>query len=184
MFCPKCGADNPDEARFCGSCATRLPSAADAATTPPVDPEPQATARPATARPGTTAWNAPGPAAPAGPAGAQMQPAAGAAPPAWNPPAPAPPVGFLGQAAPAAPPVSGWHNPGLQAGAASGSAEEVTTAMNVGVIVGSLILPLIGLIMGGIYLMDASPAKKKAGRTWLIVGVGAAVFWVLVLASY
>lgn len=26
MFCPKCGAQNPDGARFCGSCGAQLPS--------------------------------------------------------------------------------------------------------------------------------------------------------------
>jgi hypothetical protein len=56
----------------------------------------------------------------------------------------------------------------------------VSEALNIGTIVGSIILPLIGIIMGIIYLRDGNPAKKKAGKTWLWVGIGAAGFWLLV----
>ena len=56
----------------------------------------------------------------------------------------------------------------------------VSEALNIGTIVGSIILPLIGIIMGIIYLRDGNPDKKKAGKVWLLVGVGAAGFWLLV----
>ncbi len=56
----------------------------------------------------------------------------------------------------------------------------VSDALNIGTIVGSIILPLIGIIMGCIYLRDSNPHKKKAGKTWLWVGISAAAVWFLV----
>lgn len=35
MFCPGCGAANPDGARFCGSCGRALPAARTAPVAPP-----------------------------------------------------------------------------------------------------------------------------------------------------
>ena len=56
---------------------------------------------------------------------------------------------------------------------------DVPQALNIGIIVGSIIIPLIGIIMGLIYMNDPSPAKKAAGKTWLYVGIGAVAFWCL-----
>ena len=35
MYCPKCAADNPDDARFCGTCGVTMPRAPE-----PVPPHP------------------------------------------------------------------------------------------------------------------------------------------------
>jgi hypothetical protein len=53
----------------------------------------------------------------------------------------------------------------------------VSDGLKIGVIVGSLIIPLLGIIMGVIFLVDANPEKKAVGRLWLIVGVVAFVVW-------
>lgn len=53
----------------------------------------------------------------------------------------------------------------------------VTQGMKTGMIVASIVLPLIGIVMGIIYMMDANPEKKQAGKLWLIIGIVAAVVW-------
>src|SRR5262245_6112157 len=64
--------------------------------------------------------------------------------------------------------------PGPVAPASSG---EVSQGMKIGVIIGSIIIPLLGIILGLIFMNDPSPAKKAVGKTWLFVGIGAIVFW-------
>jgi hypothetical protein len=104
MRCPKCGQENPAEAKFCGKCATRL-----AAAEPPIHP---------------------------GPSG---------------------PMAIDG---------------------------DVSQGLKIGIIVGTVIIPLLGIIMGLIYMNDPSPTKKAAGKTWLYVGIGVlAVECVCALAS-
>lgn len=87
-------------------------------------------------------------------------------PPAAAPP-PTPPPGH-----PATPIMAVQQQQPQQAG------NPVNQGLNIGVIVGSLIIPLIGIIMGVIYLKDSAPERKKAGKTWLWVGIAAAVFWI------
>jgi uncharacterized membrane protein YvbJ len=55
----------------------------------------------------------------------------------------------------------------------------VSSGLNIGIIIASLFMPIVGLVMGFIYFRDPNPAKKKAGRTWLWVGAGAGLFWIL-----
>ena len=97
MRCPKCEQENPAEARFCGKCATRLPSADTSV-----------------------------------------------------------PLRSVGPASPGA---------------------EVGQGLKVGVIIGSVVIPLLGIIMGLIYMNDPSPAKKAVGKLWLYVGVGTVALW-------
>lgn len=96
MQCPKCGFENPDDAKFCGKCGE------------PVKP-----------------------------------------------------------AAPAPPP-----------------AETVSQGLKTGIIVGSIFLPLLGIIMGAIYMNDPNPEKKAVGRLWLYVALGAlaleCICWIIV----
>lgn len=60
---------------------------------------------------------------------------------------------------------------------AATDAEVVSQGMKNGMLVASIILPVIGIVVGIVYLLDANPAKKEAGKLWLIVGIVAAVVW-------
>jgi len=59
----------------------------------------------------------------------------------------------------------------------------VGQGLNIGIIVASLIFPLVGVIMGAVYLCDQNAAKKKAGKVWLWVGIAAAALWIVNLAG-
>ena len=61
-------------------------------------------------------------------------------------------------------------------------AEEVSSGMNIGIIVASLFVPLVGIVMGIIYMRDPNPKKKAAGNTWLWVGIWSFIFWLIVKA--
>jgi len=103
MFCPKCGTENPDEAKFCGSCGANM-SVKQANVDPKVN------------EPITTSQN-------------------------------------------------------------------VTPEMKIIIIIVSIIIPLVGIIMGLIYMSDPNPSKKAAGKTWLITGIGASLVYCLIIAS-
>jgi uncharacterized membrane protein YvbJ len=103
MLCPKCGQDNPAEAKFCGKCATRL------------SPTPSTFSAPVST---------------------------------------------------------------------TGGAGDVSQGMKIGIIVGSIVIPLLGIIMGLIYMNDANPSKKAAGKIWLFTGIGVIAFYcICALAS-
>lgn len=96
MFCSKCGAENPDNAKFCGSCGAVI---AVAETSP--------------------------------------------------------------KGAPAKP------HPG-----ADEAKPSVSLALKIGISLASLIVPLIGIIMGILYLRDAEDSEKRsAGKLWLTIGI-------------
>ena len=103
MFCPKCGSENPDEAKFCGSCGTNMSVK-------------QTSVHPKVNEPVTTSQN-------------------------------------------------------------------VTQEMKIIMIIVSIIIPLVGIIMGLIYMSDSNPSKKAAGKTWLIAGIGASLVYCLIIAS-
>jgi len=81
---------------------------------------------------------------------------------------------FCGKCATRLAPVDFPTSPGPVTPAASGG---VTQGMKIGIIIASIPIPLLGIIMGLIYMNDPSPAKKAVGKTWLFVGIGAIVFW-------
>jgi uncharacterized membrane protein YvbJ len=103
MFCPKCGQQNPDEAKFCGKC---------------------------------------------------------------------------GAAVSAAPP-----GPGRPSPEAAKDTGVITPGMKNGMIAASIILPIVGIVVGIIYMLDANPEKKEAGKLWLIIGIVAAVIWTVLFGS-
>lgn len=55
----------------------------------------------------------------------------------------------------------------------------VTPELKIGIAIGSAIIPLVGIIMGAIYMNDPNPEKKKAGKLWLFIGLGAMALWCL-----
>ena len=114
MFCPKCGQQNPDEAKFCGSCGAVLPNLSGEAPVAAENPRPVAAATPASVTHGEAAHT---------------------------------------------------------------TAKPVSTEMKIGIAVGTIIIPLIGLVMGFIYLRDPNPYKKSAGKLWLSVGGIMMVFY-------
>jgi len=57
--------------------------------------------------------------------------------------------------------------------------EGVSEGLKIGMVIGSIILPLVGIIMGAIYMNNPSPAKKKVGKLWLFISIGASIFWCL-----
>lgn len=56
----------------------------------------------------------------------------------------------------------------------------VSPGLNFGVIAGSFLIPLLGIIMGIIYIKDPIPAKRRAGKIWLWVGIGIFAFYFLI----
>jgi uncharacterized membrane protein YvbJ len=102
MFCPQCGTDNPEEARFCGKCAAPMPRA-------------NAKAQPAP-------WGA----------------------------------------------------------GATGSQPAVSSGLKTGIAITSVLLPIVGLVMGIMYMADANPEKKSAGKLWLLVACGVMVVYCLI----
>ena len=55
----------------------------------------------------------------------------------------------------------------------------VSPGMKTGVILGSIFIPVLGLILGIIYMADQNPEKKAVGKTWLIVSVVVCLVWCL-----
>lgn len=46
----------------------------------------------------------------------------------------------------------------------------VSDGMRVGIAILSFFIPIVGIIMGLIYMNDAHPDNKAAGKLWLMVG--------------
>jgi hypothetical protein len=64
------------------------------------------------------------------------------------------------------------------------SAGDVSQGLKIGIILGTLFIPLLGIIMGIVYMKDPSPAKKQAGKLWLWTGIGVmAVYCICTLIS-
>lgn len=80
---------------------------------------------------------------------------------------PAPPPAPPAQPAPPAPPVP---PPGTAA---------VSGGMKWGITVGSVLFPLLGIVMGIIYMRDANPDKKAVGKLWLGVGIVLMLLYVI-----
>jgi uncharacterized membrane protein YvbJ len=53
----------------------------------------------------------------------------------------------------------------------------VSGGLKWGITAASIFIPLIGIIMGVIYLRDANPEKKAVGKLWLWVGIGMAILF-------
>ena len=56
-------------------------------------------------------------------------------------------------------------------------ANAVPSGLKLGIGISSVIIPLLGFIMGIIYMIDSNPAKKSAGKLWLLLGVAGMVMY-------
>jgi uncharacterized membrane protein YvbJ len=45
----------------------------------------------------------------------------------------------------------------------------VSKELKLGITVATVVVPIVGIVMGIIYMVDSDPAKKSAGRLWLSV---------------
>ena len=77
---------------------------------------------------------------------------------------------------------SSSNTPRSTPSASTGSGGAVSNEMKWGVAIASVFIPLIGIIMGAIYMADANVEKKSAGRQWLFVGIGAGVSWCVIVS--
>ncbi|MDC8445163.1 MAG: zinc ribbon domain-containing protein [Nitrosomonas sp.] len=59
----------------------------------------------------------------------------------------------------------------MQSSASMDSKPVVSAALYVAVITGTLIFPIIGVIMGFTYLRKTDPEARKIGKTWLAFGI-------------
>src|SRR5436305_14751099 len=65
-------------------------------------------------------------------------------------------------------------------GTGAGTGEVVSSGKKWGISILSVFIPLVGIIMGIIYMSDANPEKKSAGKLWLIVSVATLAFYCLI----
>jgi uncharacterized membrane protein YvbJ len=117
MYCPSCGEDNPDDARFCGTCGAALPAPA-----PPTERE-----------------------------------------------RPAHQSRFVS---------SETRSAGSNTATAGTG---VPMGLKIGIAAATVVIPLIGIVMGLMYLFSESADKKAAGRLWL--GVAGVMFVIYCLLS-
>jgi hypothetical protein len=113
MFCPHCGRENPDDARFCGACGQSITAHSASAST-----------------------------------GSARRPAR-------------------------AVPLSETSRAGAEAG-------RVSNGLKYGILVGSLLIPILGVGMGLVYWLRPGDEERKAlGRLWFFVGLALTVFYAM-----
>jgi len=59
----------------------------------------------------------------------------------------------------------------------TGSGAAVSPEMKIGITIGTVFIPLLGIILGAMYMKDAHPEKKSTGRLWLYTGIGVVAFY-------
>lgn len=89
---------------------------------------------------------------------------------------------FCGKCGTSMPVAAGASPPAVPTTAAPTQAR-VSEGLKWGVFFGTLIVPLLGLIMGGIYWSNASPSKKAVGKLWLFTGVAAFIVQLGMMSS-
>ena len=60
-----------------------------------------------------------------------------------------------------------------------GSEPIVSNGMKWGITAGTVVFPLLGLVMGVIYMRDPNLEKKAVGKLWLGVGIGVVMLYIL-----
>lgn len=58
----------------------------------------------------------------------------------------------------------------------------VSNGLYIGVMIATIIFPIIGVIMGFTYMRKDHPSAKKAGKNWLIVGAVMILFNIILLS--
>ena len=71
--------------------------------------------------------------------------------------------------------------PWQQCGDTSTSRSVQNQKMKIGIIIGTIFIPLIGIIMGAIHWNDPNPEDKRTARIWLYTGIGIGVVYILSL---
>jgi hypothetical protein len=61
--------------------------------------------------------------------------------------------------------------------------QAVTNGMKWGVVAGTVVIPLIGIVMGVTYMRDPGTDKRRIGKLWLTVGIVAGIVWILYYCS-
>lgn len=56
----------------------------------------------------------------------------------------------------------------------------VSPETRIGITILSIFIPLVGIIMGILYMNDSNPSKKAAGKTWLYVSLGVIIAYCLI----
>jgi len=77
------------------------------------------------------------------------------------------PAGFVSGTAPAA---------GAAMPAAAGGGSSML-GLKIGISAATLVIPLVGLIMGVIYWRDPDAKKKSLGKLWFFLGVAMSLVW-------
>lgn len=65
----------------------------------------------------------------------------------------------------------------------NGENPTVSEGMKWGILIATIIIPIIGIVLGIIYMQDISPEKKSAGKLWLYGGLIMAVIYTLSIAN-
>jgi hypothetical protein len=125
------------------------------------------------------------------PAGTVPPPPARAPVPGPPPPQAAPPAQPVATGwGHAAPPPGGTSFPtygasatGAGQAAASGVPRWATPAIVVAVILPNLLGATIAMVAGIIFMIHEDPARKAAGKNWLIIGVIGFVVWLLIISA-
>lgn len=60
----------------------------------------------------------------------------------------------------------------------------VSDGMKIGIAILSFFVPLVGIIMGIMFMTDDNPEKKAAGKLWLYVALGAIALNLLCCCGY
>jgi hypothetical protein len=68
-----------------------------------------------------------------------------------------------------------WKPPGPTAGQPA-----VSSGLKMGIGIASVFVPLLGLIMGIVYMVDANPEKKAAGKLWLMLACAGMVMYCMI----
>ncbi len=65
----------------------------------------------------------------------------------------------------------------------AGDKPVVSAGFNIAIIIGTLILPIIGVIVGFTYLRKEHPDARKAGKIWLMLGAFMIIVNILLISS-